>query len=291
MVSLSEGQRRLRSPVHVLHDPKHQSKPIERIVEEARHLASTGAKEINLIAQDVTQYGFDLYKEFTLPRLLRELNAVDGIEWIRLLYFYPNRLTDEVIEAMATLPKVLPYIDIPLQHAHADTLRRMKRPWDGERYLGLFEKLRIAMPDAAIRTTFIVGFPGETQAEFDYLLTFMRQAQMDRVGAFVFSREPGTPSFEMENQVPFRTKRERYDRLMKAAAKISLDKNQAWLKRTMDVLIEGEKDGRIVGRSHRDAPEIDGLVYVEGQTNPGDIVKVEIQQVGPYDLFGRVISS
>lgn len=267
---------------------KHQSKPIERILEEARHLAATGAKEVNLIAQDVTQYGYDLYKEFTLPRLLRELNEVEGLEWIRMLYFYPNRLTDEVIEAMATLPKVVPYIDIPLQHAHPDTLRRMKRPWDGDRYLALFEKLRAAMPDAAIRTTFIVGFPGETQAEFDYLLTFMRAAQMDRVGAFVFSREPTTPSFEMENQVPFRVKRERYDRLMKSAAKISLEKNQSWVKRNLNVLVEGQRDGMTVGRSHRDAPEIDGLVYIEGNATPGDIVSVEVQKAGPYDLFGRL---
>lgn len=257
-------------------------------MEEARHLAATGAKEINLIAQDVTQYGFDLYREFTLPKLLRELNNVEGIEWIRLLYFYPNRLTDEVIEAMTSLPKVLPYVDIPLQHAHPDTLRRMKRPWDGDRYLALFEKLRLAMPSAAIRTTFIVGFPGETQAEFEYLLTFMRAAQMDRVGAFIFSREPSTPSFDMENQVPFRVKRDRYDRLMKAAAKISFDKNQTWVSKDLDVLVEGHKDGQTAGRSFRDAPEIDGLVYLEGSARPGQIVTATIQKVGPYDLFGRV---
>ena len=171
----------------------HQSKPVERVLEEAHHLAATGAREINLIAQDVTQYGFDLYRSFTLPRLLRELNEVEGLDWIRLLYFYPNRLTDEVIEAMATLPKVVPYIDIPLQHVHPETLRRMKRPWDGERYLRLFEKVRAAMPECAIRTTFIVGFPGETEEEFAALLDFCREARMDRVGAFVFSREPGTP--------------------------------------------------------------------------------------------------
>ena len=164
---------------------KHDSKPIERVVAEARHLARMGTREINLIAQDVTQYGYDLYKEFTLPRLLRELNAIDGIDWIRILYFYPNRLTDEVIEAMATLPKVAKYIDIPLQHAHPETLKRMKRPWDGERYLKLLEKVRNAMPEVAIRTTFIVGFPGETEEEFNYLLDFVKSAQLDRVGAFI----------------------------------------------------------------------------------------------------------
>ncbi|MFY9233138.1 MAG: 30S ribosomal protein S12 methylthiotransferase RimO [Fimbriimonadaceae bacterium] len=267
----------------------HVSKPIERIVEEARHLAATGAKEINLIAQDVTQYGYDLYREFTLPRLLRELNGVDGIEWIRILYFYPNRLTDEVIEAMATLPKVLPYIDIPLQHAHPDTLRRMKRPWDGERYLKVFEKARAAMPDIAIRTTFIVGFPGETQEEFDYLLDFMRSARLDRVGAFIFSREPGTPAHELPDQVPFRVKRERYDKLMRLQQGISLAVNQGWIGRRLRVLIEESAGDRqsAIGRSHRDAPDIDGLVYMAGSASPGEIVEVEVTGAEAYDLIAN----
>jgi ribosomal protein S12 methylthiotransferase len=266
----------------------HQSKPIERVIEEARHLASTGAREINLIAQDVTQYGFDLYKSFTLPRLLRELNDVDGIDWIRLLYFYPNRLTDEVIEAMATLPKVVPYIDIPLQHVHAETLRRMKRPWDGERYLRLFEKVRAAMPNCAIRTTFIVGFPGETEEEFQALLDFCKVARMDRVGAFVFSREPGTPSYDMEGQVPFRIKRERFDRLMRSQQRISLEINQGWIGNELDVLIEDVREGRRIGRSHRDAPEIDGLVFVDSEAKPGEIVKATVTAADHYDLFAKV---
>ena len=216
---------------------KHQSKPIERILEEAKFLGKTGCREINLIAQDVTQYGYDLYKAFTLPKLLRELNSVDGIDWIRLLYFYPNRLTDDVIDAMATLSKVLPYVDIPLQHAHPDTLRRMKRPWDGERYLRLFEKVRQAIPNVAIRTTFIVGFPGETQPEFDYLMQFVRESRLDRVGAFLFSREPGTPSYEMPNQVPFKEKRKRFDMLMRTQQQISMEINQAWIGRELSVLV------------------------------------------------------
>lgn len=263
----------------------HQSKPIERVLEEARHLAQTGAKEINLIAQDVTQYGYDLYREFTLPKLLRELNKIDGIQWIRLLYFYPNRLTDEVIETMATCEKVLPYIDIPLQHAHPDTLRRMHRPWDGERYLKLIEKVRMAMPTCAIRTTFIVGFPGETQAEFDYLMDFTRQSQLDRVGAFVFSREPGTPSYDLEGQIPFRIKRERYDQLMRAQQKISLAKNQDWIGRPIEVLVEDEREGWSIGRSHRDAPEIDGLVILKTTARPGEFVNVEVTGAEAYDLI------
>jgi ribosomal protein S12 methylthiotransferase len=266
----------------------HQSKPIERVLAEAQHLARQGTKEINLIAQDVTQYGYDLYKQFTLPRLLRELNEVEGLQWIRLLYFYPNRLTDEVIETMATCEKVLPYIDIPLQHTHPATLRRMKRPWEGERYLKLFEKVRAAMPTCSIRTTFIVGFPGETEEEFQHVLDFMQEARMDRVGAFMFSREPGTPSHDMEGQVPFRVRRERFDRLMTLQQGISQEINEGYIGKTLDVLVEADREGWLIGRSHRDAPEIDGLVFLKGRAAPGDIVKARIQDAEPYDLFGRV---
>jgi len=269
----------------------HQSKPLERVLSEARHLASTGVREINLIAQDVTQYGFDLYREFTLPKLLRELNKIDGLDWIRLLYFYPNRLTDEVIAAMVGSEKVLPYIDIPLQHVHPDTLRRMHRPWEGERYLRLFEKLRAAMPDCAIRTTFIVGFPGETEEEFQALLDFCKEARMDRVGAFMFSKESGTPSFDMDGQVSFRLKRERYDRLMRSQQRISLSINQSWIGKRLAVLIEDSKDGKLVGRSHRDAPEIDGLVYVNGSGRPGEILECVVREADHYDLHATAVEA
>lgn len=264
---------------------RHQSKPRERILDEARHLASTGCREINLIAQDVTQYGFDLYKEFTLPALLRDLNAIHGIDWIRILYFYPNRLTDEVIEAMASSAKVLPYIDIPLQHTHPDVLRRMKRPWDGDRYLALFDKLRAAMPSVAIRTTFIVGFPGETEGEFQHLLQFCDAAKLDRVGAFLFSREPGTPSHDMPDQVPTKVKKERYERLMRKQLQISRGINESWVGRTIAVLIDEVKDGWSAGRSFRDAPEIDGWVYIKGEQPLGEIVEVPITSAGDYDLY------
>lgn len=266
----------------------HQSKPIERVVAEARHLARQGVRELNLIAQDVTQYGFDLYKEFTLPKLLRDLDGIDGIDWIRILYFYPNRLTDEVIEAIATLPKVVPYIDIPLQHSHPDTLRRMKRPWDGDRYLALFEKVRKAVPDVSIRTTFIVGFPGETDAEFEHLIDFTRAARLDRVGAFTFSREPGTPSHDLPDQVPFRVKRQRYDRLMQIQQGISRAVNRDWIGKELSVLIEDTKDGWLIGRSTRDAPEIDGLVFVRGDAKPGDIVLATVTDAEPYDLYASM---
>jgi ribosomal protein S12 methylthiotransferase len=224
-----------------------------------------------------------------LPKLLRELNSVNGIRRIRLLYFYPNRLTDEVIEAMATLDKVLPYIDIPLQHVHPETLRRMKRPWEGERYLRLFEKVRAAMPNSAIRTTFIVGFPGETETEFQALLDFCREAQLDRVGAFMFSREPGTPSYEMENQVPFRQKKARYDRLMSLQQKISQSINTSWVGREIEVLVESAQAGQIVGRSFRDAPEIDGLVYATGACLQGEFRKILVEKAEPYDLKGKIV--
>ncbi|HEY0866731.1 MAG TPA: 30S ribosomal protein S12 methylthiotransferase RimO [Fimbriimonas sp.] len=267
----------------------HQSKPIERVMEEARHLVGNGVKEINLIAQDVTQYGYDLYKAFTLPRLLRELNAIEGLDWVRILYFYPNRLTDEVIDTMASCEKVLPYIDIPLQHAHPDTLRRMHRPWDGERYLRIFDKVRAAMPDVAIRTTFIVGFPGETDGEFEYLLDFVRQARLDRVGAFVFSREPGTPSYDMEGQVSSRVKRERYDRLMRFQQGISREVNESWVGKGLSVLVEEQREGWLIGRSHRDAPEIDGLVFLPGGAKVGEIVRARVNGAEEYDLFAEAL--
>lgn len=267
----------------------HVSKPMERVLEEARHLAGRGVKEINLIAQDVTQYGYDLYKQFTLPKLLRELNGVDGIDWIRILYFYPNRLTDEVIEAMATLDKVVKYIDIPLQHVHPDTLRRMKRPWDGERYLRIFEKVRAAMPDVAIRTTFIVGFPGETDAEFGALVDFVKEAKLDRVGAFMFSREPGTPSHDMPDQVSSKVKRERFDKLMRVQSGISMDVNRGWVGKSLRVLVEEERDGWCVARSRRDAPDIDGLVFFPGSGLLGQMVDVEIERAETYDLYARSV--
>lgn len=265
---------------------RHQSKPIERVVQEANHLVRTGAKELNLIAQDVTQYGYDLYREFSLPKLLRDLARVDGAEWIRLLYFYPNRLTPEVIEAIAEFGKVLNYIDIPLQHTHPDVLRRMKRPWDGDRYLRLFEQLRAALPDCVIRTTLIVGFPGESDAEFKHLMDFTRAARLDRVGAFLFSKEEGTPSAEMPGQVPHRIKKQRYDQLMRLQQGISLEKNRHWVGKELTVLIDEVRDGWSAGRSYRDAPEIDGQVYVRGEHQPGSFVRAVVEEATEYDLYG-----
>jgi ribosomal protein S12 methylthiotransferase len=263
----------------------HRSKPIERVLAEARHLAAQGAVEINLIAQDVTQYGFDLYREYTLPKLLRKLHEVDGVEWIRLLYLYPSRVTDELIEALATLPKMVHYVDMPLQHAHPEVLRRMRRPWDGERYLRLFERLRVAMPDCAIRSTFIVGFPGETEEEFSFLLQFLREAKLDRMGAFQYSREFGTPSFDMPGQVPAKVRARRYDRLMGVQQAISLERGRRWIGQSMLVLAESPRDDWTICRSHRDAPEIDGVVFVEGKLAPGTFHRVQVAAATEYDLY------
>ncbi len=269
----------------------HQSKPLERILAEARHLAASGAVELNLIAQDVSQYGFDLYGKFTLPSLLHELESIEQVRWVRLLYLYPSRVTDELLDAMASCEKVLPYIDLPLQHVSSAVLRRMKRPWDGERYLRLFEKIRARLPGAALRTTFIVGFPGETEADFAELLRFVEEARLDRAGAFVFSRERGTPSFEMPDQVPSRVKKERFDRLMRAQQRVSLAINRGWEGRKLDVLVDSADADGFVGRSYRDAPEIDGLVLASGRATPGQIVEVEVTRGFEYDLHARKIGA
>lgn len=277
---------------------RHTSKPLERILEEARYLVKTGAREINLVAQDTTQYGYDLYGEFSLPRLLGALIGVEGLVWLRVLYFYPSRLHSRVIEALSTLNKVVPYIDIPLQHAHPEILRKMRRPGDGEKYLRLLQRLRQAIPEVAVRTTFIVGFPGETEEHFGYLLDFLREAKFDRVGAFLYSREEGTPSYSYPEQVPEEIKVQRYRQLMETQQAISRDLQARWVGRKMEVLVEGlaefsengKRERGVVGRSYRDAPEVDGVVYLRGRAQPGDFVEAEITGSTEYDLVGEVRS-
>jgi len=243
--------------------------------------------ELNLIAQDVTQYGHDLYGGLALSRLLKELDKVDGLRWIRLMYAYPSRLTDELIDTMASLEHVVSYVDIPLQHSHPDVLRRMNRPGNGEQYLKLFEKLRKAMPGIAIRSAFIVGFPGESEEEFKHLAVFLREAKLDRVGTFIYSRESGTPSFDMPMQVSFKNKRLRQDVIMRQQQAISLAINESWVSKKIEVLVEGFEDGWSFGRSYRDAPEVDGLVYMKGRQPAGEIVTCKVERAEPYDLYGH----
>lgn len=266
----------------------HVSRPPETIVVEAARLQAAGVRELIIISQDTTDYGHDLGLKNGLVHLLKEITrAAPDIPWIRLMYAYPGYVTDELIEAMATMPQVLPYLDIPLQHAHRETLKRMRRPANIEWVYGTVEKLRAAMPDIAIRTTFIVGYPGETDEEFAALKTFVRDLKFDRVGAFTYSYEASTPSATVSWQVDEDVKLARQAELMELQQAISLARNQAQVGRTLPVLIEGHGDNLSVGRTYRDAPEIDGLVLIPGELPLGELVPVTIDGAMTYDLTGR----
>ncbi len=267
------------------------SRPMEVIVDEVRQLSDMGMHEVNLIAQDTTDYGYDLGMKDGLANLLERLTkAVPELDWIRLMYAYPGYVTDRLIDVMASKPQVLPYLDMPLQHAHPATLQRMKRPANMDWVHRTLQKMRAAMPDLTIRTTFIVGYPGETEAEFQTLLDFVKEIRFDRVGTFLFSFEPGTASEALGDPVAQEVKQERYDRLMALQQDISLEVNQSFMGKTLDVLFEGQGDGLSMGRSYRDAPEIDGLVIVEGNAPLGELLPVRITGAMPYDLSGVVIT-
>ena len=269
-----------------------RSRPAEAIVEDARQLAAQGVKEIILIAQDTTAYGRDRGERDALPRLIEAiLAAVPELPWLRLMYAYPQHVTPRLIETMARHPQVCHYLDMPLQHAHSNTLRRMNRPHDVDRVRRLIADLRQAMPDIALRTAFIVGYPGETEEEFQALLEFVEEMAFDRVGVFIYSREEGTRAAELPHQIAEEVKRERYERLMELQQSISLARNRAQVGRTLDVLIEGCGDGLSVGRSYRDAPEIDGLVLIEGELPVGAMVPVRITGAMEYDLIGMTADS
>ncbi len=273
------------------------SRPLQVLVEEARQLHELGVRELVLIAQDTTDYGHDLGMKDGLAVLLEQITAaVPGLDWIRIMYAFPGYVTDRLIEVMASRPQVLPYLDIPLQHAHPDTLTRMRRPANVDWVHSTIAKMRLAMPKLAIRTTFIVGYPGETEAEFQALLDFVEEMRFDRVGAFQFSFEPGTASEPLGDPLPAEVKEERYQRLMTLQQAISLQINQSYVGQTLDVLVEGFNDGISIGRSYRDAPEIDGLVFIEGDDSRkkaqgaeiGSIVPVRITGAMAYDLTGKL---
>jgi len=265
------------------------SRPVEAILDEARELQDLGVREIILIAQDSTDYGHDLGLKNGLAHLLEKMvPAVPDIDWIRIMYAYPGYVTDRLIEVMAAESKIVPYLDMPLQHAHPMTLRRMRRPANMEWVHNTMQKMRATIPDLALRTTFIVGYPGETEAEFQTLLDFIQEIRFDRVGAFQFSFEPGTSSEPLGDPIAPEVKQERYERLMELQHGISLEKNQALVGQTIDVLVEGQGDGLSMGRSYRDAPEIDGLVIIEGEAPIGAMVPVTITGAMPYDLSGVV---
>lgn len=271
------------------------SRPRENILAEARALQDAGVREINLIAQDSTDWGHDLGLRGGLAGLLEDLvETAPQVDWFRVLYNYPGSVSERQIEVMAHHRQLIPYLDMPLQHAHPETLKRMRRPANVDWVYRTLEKMRTAMPDLALRSTFIVGYPGETEEEFQTLVDFLEEIRFDRLGVFTFSFEPGTTSEPLGDPVPQEVKDARKEQLMLLQQRISLESNQAQIGKTLDVLIEGHGeiegsgDAIAVGRSYRDAPEIDGMVFVEGQPPVGEIVPVRITGAMPYDLSGEV---
>ncbi len=269
---------------------KFRSRSIEAIVSEAQALAKSGVKELILIAQDTTRYGTDIYNEPSLDKLLCELVKTDGIEWIRVHYFYAEAVTDALIRVMADNDKICSYIDIPIQHASNKILRRMARRTTKEEISKRISDFRAAMPDAIIRTSVIVGFPGETEEDFNELYEFVRTVKFDRLGAFTYSREEGTPAAEFEDQISDEIKAQRLDKIMTLQQGISLDKNMSRIGSVIDVLVEGydEESYLFYGRSRADSIDVDGLVYfaTEDEVEAGDIIKVKILDADEYDLTG-----
>ena len=267
----------------------YHSRTIENIVEEAKELVAKGVTEVVLIAQDTTSYGIDIYGKPSLAKLLEELNKIEGLGWIRIMYAYPSQMNDELIHAIAALDKVVKYIDIPLQHYDKEILEAMRRPaFD---YDVLIKKLRDKIPGVAIRTAFIVGYPGETEEQFNRLYEFVKRARFDRMGVFEYSREKNTTSYSMEHQVPKKLKHKRYKALMELQQQISYEINQTYMGKILPCIVEGFTDeGVVIMRSQHDAPEIDGLVYAKSNNPvvPGDIENVLIDNADEYDLFGVI---
>jgi len=269
-----------------------RSRPIESIVAEAHQLAAEGVQEICLISQITTHYGVDLYGRPRLADLLRALGDVD-VPWIRIHYAYPTGLTEDVIAAIRETPNVLAYLDLPLQHSHPDILRAMNRPWQGHVNDTVINRIKAALPDAVLRTTFIVGFPGESDTHFQHLLDFVQRHEFDHVGVFTFSPEVGTVAYDLPGQVPEAIKSARREQLMLLQQPISFHHNQAQINQVVPVLIEQQNPntGKSIGRSARFAPDVDGLVYVSGPTSLGQQVPVRIEAADTYDLFGTVVAS
>jgi ribosomal protein S12 methylthiotransferase len=271
---------------------KQRSRTIESIVAEVTQLASEGVQEVILISQITTNYGLDIYGEPKLAELIEALGEVD-VAWVRMHYAYPTGLTPKVIEAIRSTPNFLPYLDLPLQHADPQVLRSMNRPWQGQVNDSVIERIKAAIPNAILRTTFIVGFPGETDEQFEHLVEFVQRHEFDHVGVFTFSAEEGTPAYDLPNPLPQSVMDSRRDALMQAQQPISLRRNQAQIGRVVDVLIEQENPatGQLVGRSARFSPDVDGLVYVEGEASLGSLVPVLIQDADVYDLYGKVATA
>lgn len=268
---------------------KYHSRTIENVVKEAQDLASKGVNEIVLIAQDTTSYGTDLYGKPSLAKLLKELNKIEELSWIRIMYTYPSMIDDELLLAINNLEKVVKYVDIPLQHSSKNVLKQMKRP--ALDYKKLIKKMRKLVPDIAIRTTFIVGYPGETEEDFQNLYDFIEEMRFDKLGVFEFSKEKGTYAYSLKDQIPARVKKQRKNKLMKLQQNISKDINKKLIGSEVDSIVESVmEDGLVVARTYKDAPEVDGLLYIETEEmlSPGDIIKVKITDSNEYDLFGKI---
>ena len=268
---------------------EYRSRTIENIVKEAKTLADKGVSEIVLVAQDTTSYGIDIYGKPMLAKLLDQLNELENISWIRIMYAYPSMLSDELIHKIATLNKVVKYVDIPLQHSHADILNAMRRPaFD---YEVLINTLRTKIPEVTIRTAFIVGYPGEKEEHFEHLYNFVEKMRFDKMGVFQYSRERNTISYDLQDQVPEQVKKERFDKLMQLQQQISKEINESFIGKTIPCIIEHiNSEGLVVARSQRDAAEIDGLVYIDTKKTviPGDIENVLITSSDEYDLYGVI---
>ena len=266
-----------------------RSRTIESVVDEAQSLVNRGVKEIILVAQDTTKYGQDLYGEYSLDKLLKELVKIDGLEWIRLFYCYPQRITDSLIDVIANEDKVCKYIDIPLQHSDATVLKNMNRVGDGNDYRVLLNKMREAIPGLALRTTFMVGFPGETDEQFENLCEFVKDMKFDKMGCFTFSPEEDTPAFDMKNQIDEDVKKRRQEVLMNAQFFITEASNKGRVGNVYKVIVDSFADGKYTGRSYMDSPEIDsGIIFTSNkELNIGDFVDVKITDFDGYDLIGE----
>jgi ribosomal protein S12 methylthiotransferase len=272
---------------------KFRSRPIESILDEVETLTGKGVREINLLAQDSSHFGRDRGQAEGLASLLSQLNKVERLHWLRVHYLYPNTITDTLIETMAGAEKVVGYIDLPLQHAHNDTLKRMRRGGSAEGHLRLLAKFRAAMPDVTLRSTFIVGFPGETSTEFESLLAFIREARLDHLGVFTYSHEESTSAYSMQDDVPAEEKQLRHDRLMECQQEIAFEHARAAVGQQVEVLVEGahpETEHLLTGRTRGQAPDVDGRVLInDGQADPGQFVQVELTETAGYDLVGRIV--
>lgn len=268
---------------------KYKSRKIENIVNEAKELANKGVSEIILIAQDTTSYGLDLYKKPMLSELLKKLNEIENLNWIRVMYAYPTNFNDELMDTINSLDKVVKYVDIPLQHSHPETLKRMKRP--SIDYRKFIKKLRQKIKNVSIRTTFIVGYPQETEEEFEELYNFVKEMKFDKAGVFTYSREKNTYAYSLKPQIRADIKKKRKNALMKLQKNISLEINKKYINKKISCIVEEiHSNGDVIARSYKDAPEVDGLVYIktEEYLTPGDIVDVTIKKATHYDLYGIV---